>query len=376
MPKLFTIVEDVLDYSRDRDYIGYDKADGLSSRILQSVPIDNKWINVFFQESCKRAPINIRPFLLVTKKRNTKGGSLFAIANKNMYDVSGKLRYKDEYYRLLDWLVSADIDGYSGYCVGHRHPIQTLSEKTEANTPDIVSTSFAVKALCQSNNDEYVNTAESAANFLTNELNYEELETGARIKYKPTSPDQFHTLNANALGARMLADIYAATGEDKYLNKSHSILKYVASKQQPCGGWMYREPASASHVSMDNYHNGFIVESLIRYSDVAQSNEFIETIDNGLQFYRSLFSDAGAPSWDEDNTYPRDIHAAAEGIIVFNLAGKSKFAKQISKWAIENLYSPEGRFYYQKMRFYTKRFTLMRWCQGWMSYALSSPQLH
>jgi hypothetical protein len=34
-------------------------------------------------------------------------------------------------------------------------------------------------------------------------------------------------------------------------------------------------------------------------------------------------------------------------------------------------YNKKGYFYYQKKRFYTKRFTLMRWCNGWMSRALS-----
>jgi hypothetical protein len=31
----------------------------------------------------------------------------------------------------------------------------------------------------------------------------------------------------------------------------------------------------------------------------------------------------------------------------------------------------DGRFYYRKGRYYTKRITLMRWCQAWMAYALA-----
>jgi hypothetical protein len=40
-------------------------------------------------------------------------------------------------------------------------------------------------------------------------------------------------------------------------------------------------------------------------------------------------------------------------------------------WAIENLRSPRGYFYYQRNRFYTNRIEYMRWSQAWMSYALA-----
>ena len=41
-------------------------------------------------------------------------------------------------------------------------------------------------------------------------------------------------------------------------------------------------------------------------------------------------------------------------------------AMKIAEWAINNMYHPEGRFYYQETRFYRKRFTLLRWCNAWM----------
>ena len=44
------------------------------------------------------------------------------------------------------------------------------------------------------------------------------------------------------------------------------------------------------------------------------------------------------------------------------------------QWAEENMLSNDGHFYYQRLRHYTKRFSLMRWCQSWMCYALSELQ--
>ncbi|MFP9191284.1 hypothetical protein ACLI4Q_06450 [Natrialbaceae archaeon A-CW1-1] len=150
------------------------------------------------------------------------------------------------------------------------------------------------------------------------------------------------------------------------------ILNYVASQQQPIGGWEYMDPPSASHLGMDNYHNGFIIESFLRYQEVIDADAFAEAVDDALNFYRTmLYDDEGAPCWDEESTYPRDVHAAAQGIVTFTHSGDLEFARKIVDWTLENLYAGDGRFYYQQRKYFTKRFTLMRWCQAWMAYALS-----
>ena len=75
--------------------------------------------------------------------------------------------------------------------------------------------------------------------------------------------------------------------------------------------------------------------------------------------------------------YPRDIHGAAQGIITFERAGADapenrEMADRILRYALSRLFAArEGRFYYQECRFFRKRFTLMRWCQAWMCYAIA-----
>ncbi|MFB6131713.1 MAG: antibiotic ABC transporter permease, partial [Salinigranum sp.] len=76
-------LHDTLAYSRERDYVGWDYCDGMSSRILRSLPVESKWLNLAFQETAKRAPVNVRPLLLVEARRNFMGAGLFAMANLN-----------------------------------------------------------------------------------------------------------------------------------------------------------------------------------------------------------------------------------------------------------------------------------------------------
>jgi hypothetical protein len=123
---------------------------------------------------------------------------------------------------------------------------------------------------------------------------------------------------------------------------------------------------------MDNFHNGFIIESLLRYPEVCDSDRYRSSLSDAVPFYRSLFGPSGAPHYDESNRYPYDIHSSAQGAVVFSLLGERDRAGSIIQWAVDNLSNKKGRFYHEKRRFYTKRITLMRWCQAWMAHGLAA----
>jgi hypothetical protein len=371
---LLQVMLETLEYARERDYTGYDYFDGMSSRVLQALPVDNKWVNIAVQESIKRAPVNVRPYFLVEQRQNFKGTALFSMANETAYSLTGDEMYREESRALADWLVDNRADGYAGFCGGHTHEMQQLDERRPANTPNVVPTSYGVKALLRAAEYEgdYATVARTAAAFVDEDLKYTEFDDGARIVYQPYFDGEFYTLNGGAVGARLHVDLYEEFGDPALLDRARKLLDYIATKQTDVGGWMYRDPASASHLSMDNHHNGFVLESYLRYQEVAGDERYRDTVERSLQFHREyLFDPNGAPNWDEQKAYPKDIHAATQGIIVFSKAGEFTFARKILDWVFANLYAGQGQFYYQKRRFYTKRFTLMRWCQAWMAYALA-----
>ncbi|WP_396613396.1 antibiotic ABC transporter permease (plasmid) [Haloferax sp. S1W] len=362
-----------LDYARVRDYRGWDLYDGESSRILQALPIDNTWVNLAFQQSVRRAPINIRPLLAVEQRRNFMGVALFAIANLRAYEHTHQERFIDDAQELVDWLIENQSTGYSGFCGGHKHPLQGLEYRNMPNVPGIVGTTYAVQALLMAADhlgNHYRDVALTSADFVFDDLRYTEHPDGARINYKPLDTGEYYTLNANALGARLLLNLYDVAGEERLREAATNILDYVAAQQTKTGGWMYRDPPETSHLSMDNFHNGFIVESLLRYQEITGSNRYTSTLDEALSFYRGLFTDDGAPRYDEANEYPYDIHSSAQGAVVFSMLG-DEFAERIIRWAVVNLSNGKGEFYHEKHRFYTKRITLMRWCQAWMAHGMS-----
>jgi hypothetical protein len=378
---LVGVLHETLRYARERDYTGWDYGDGMSSRIRRALPVENRWVNLAFQETAKRAPVNLRPLLLVEQRRNFKGTGLFAMANLNCDELSRAVDvgepgvdYRAEAADLTDWLVDERIEGYSGFCGGHRHEIQHLHTTGSPDDPDVVSTSYAVQALLAAGrlDDRYPEVARSAADFVLEDLNYREVDDGARIDYHMNHDDDVFTVNAGALGARLLVDLYAAFGDGDLRRRATRILDHVANLQTPVGGWYYRDPPDSSHLSMDNHHNGFVIEAFLRHRAVTGSNRYEDTLSDALSFYReALFEESGAPNFDEANAYPRDIHASTQGALVFTYAGEFGFAERILEWAVENFRAGEGRFYFRKHRYHTKRHVLMRWCQAWMAYAIS-----
>lgn len=380
--RFFSVLDSTLEYARDRDYIGPDYCDGMSSELLRMLPFENRYLNLAVQETVKRAPIDVRPLFRVETRRNYKGAALFTMANLNYRELVAGSEIRNthgfdpirEAETLAEWLVAERITDYSGFCGGHRHEIQHLHTKGTPDDPDIVSTAYAVKALLRAAelDEQYAETARTAKSFLVEDLNYREVDGGAKIDYHMNHPDDSYTLNAAALGAQMLVDLYQYFGDESLREKATKILDYIAAHQTDVGGWPYRIPASASHLSMDNHHNGFIIESFQRYREVIDGNRYEDTLEDALEFYRTeLFDVDGAPNFDEVNTYPRDIHASTQGILVFTRAGDLERAERVLRWVLANLQAEDGQFYYRKYRHHTKRVTLMRWCQGWMSYALS-----
>ncbi|MFC6976906.1 antibiotic ABC transporter permease [Halomicroarcula sp. GCM10025709] len=365
-----------LRYARDREYTGWDYGDGMDNRVREALPVDSKWVNIGFQELVKRCPVNVRPLLGVRQRRNYQGAALFAMANRTMADLTGDEMYAREARALADWLVENQIEGYSGYCAGYPHPIQHLDGRGDPGEPDIINTSFGAKALLRAAADDerYAAVVADADRFVVEDLQFQPPDSGrgAVIDYHTKHPQDYYTINAGAMGARLLLDLYAYFGNREYRQRAEALLDHIAALQTDCGGWMYRDPPEASHLSMDTHHNGFVVEGFQRHREVTDTDRYAETVDDALAFVRrDLIEPDGAPNFDEAASYPRDIHASTQLALVFTYAGDLERARRALQWVFENLAAGDGRFYYRKERYFTRRVTLMRWCQAWMSFAMS-----
>ena len=271
------------------------------------------------------------------------------------------------------------IDGRSGAAWGYNFDWQSRNFFARRNTPTIVPTAFAARALLEAtqqfDDKEYLSTASNVCDFILKDLprSYES-ETEICFSYSPQSGTRIH--NANLLAAEVLAGVGALTDNAELIEFAERAARYVVKRQRRDGSWAYGEEPSQSWI--DNFHTAFILFSLKRVIDAGSlGEEFQEALRRGYEYWRETFFLAdGWPKYYHDDPYPADAHAGASAIVTFlELAEIDKnsieSAERVAEWTIKNLRDEQGFFYYQKRRFYTVKKPYMRWSQAWMLYALA-----
>ena len=384
------VCQTLLRYAEARAFHGYNKHDALNSPLLRALALNNRWLRLVAIQAVTRAPVNLRPLLGVRRSVNAKGMSLFARTYLKLHEIgvaaddSGHA-WLEKAHWCLDWLASHSQRhrGYSGHCWGYPYDWQDAGFFAPSDMPNCVVTCFAARAFMHAydvtGDRAALEVARSACDFLLRDLTV--LHDSAdmlALSYAPV-PMSWVVMDTSALAGALIARVARATAEPVLRQQARRLLNYVLDKQTPYGAWFYSHPPGDSHITHDNYHTGFILDAILAYSDASGEQEPLAAYHRGLRFYaENLFLLNGAPKWMHDRIWPHDVHGAAQGILTFARAARfrrsyGQFARTIADWALANLYDADGgRFYYQQGKRWTKRFTLMRWCNAWMAWALAA----
>ena len=367
----------LLDYCHKNDWAGFDPFDGLNSRVFIALPfLHNRLCRLILIQSMKRSPINLRRILLVPKNQNPKGIALFC---SSLFKLSSLqlLEHDDHILHLLRRLIDLRSQKQPYYCWGYNFDWQNRAFFLPKFEPNIICTTFAGNALLDAYDKyadaKYLDMAISAGQFLLQALNITTNKDGLCFSYTPFDHGQVH--NANLLGAAYLARLYSITDKKELLDIALKAVRFSVSRQNEDGSWPYGESKRQQWV--DNFHTGYNLVALKKFSEYTGDENFIDNIQRGFQFYRKNFFTAdGLPKYYHNQLYPIDIHSIAYSIIT--LAELSTFdqtamdfARLICKWGLQNMQSEEGYFYYQQKRYLKNKISYMRWSQAWMLYALT-----
>ena len=380
VPVLIPVLDAVLAWSRAQDHRGHDKHDGLNSPLLRGLLGRGRWPRLVAIQSVMRLPFNVRPLLGIPRVHNPKGLSLFVRAHLNLHLAGACGEHLAEAGRLLSLLDELRSPGsWRGACWGYRYDWQDAGFFAPSGTPNAVVTSFVCEALLDAyrvtRRQQYLETVASAAGYFLRDLRVLKDSGDELCLGYTTVPMTVRVMDVSALIASVLAQHAALSGDRRHAGDARRLMNYVARRQTTYGAWWYTDPPADSHIRHDNYHTGFILDAMQRYMDATGDRSFQDNYDAGLRFYaEKLFNADGSPRWMSDVDYPHDIHGAAQGILTFSrhLAEWPGLAARIAGWSLARMYDPEGRFYYQETRWGRKRFTLLRWCNAWMSLGLSA----
>lgn len=375
------ILHAVLDKADQQSYKGYSKFDGLYSPLTEGLSFGLWPLRLVWTQLVMRAPVNLRPVLLVRKGINPESPALFARSNLDALSLKMAGPFEERARRCLDWLLDHDASGkgaYHGLCWGYHHPWQSPGFYQPPGFPNCYVTVIAAEAILHGyrvlKEEKYLVAARRACDFILKDLIVlHETDQEMSLSYVPHMRSNFTVVNINALCAALLAQTGGLTGEAELIRESRKLLAFVARLQTYEGAWHYTTDPRQSLVAHDNYHTGMILDALLTYGQTTGDSRFHANLEKGLTFYRErLFTAEGAPRWASDRTLPHDIHGSGQGALTFSLVGELETARRVLSWAIGHLYKGDGDFAYQKGRFWDKDFTLLHWCNGWMARGLSA----
>lgn len=367
-------LEQLYNTLEDNNFKGWDVFDGLNSTLFQKLPLSKSkksrliWIQLF-----KRSPINLRKLVSVPKGYNAKGLALFIQGLLNLYKVLGEKKYLEEAYRLAEIIIDQKAENRDYFCVGYNFYWEARAFSVPKFTPNIIVSSFVAQSFLDlfqlDNNKKWLKSAEDIGFFIETELKIFETDDSICFGYIPNEEVKVH--NANLMGARLFARLYALTKKEKYQEYSVKSVTYSIKAQREDGAWVYGE--NDYHQWIDNFHTGFNLVSIREVQNNLGVDWWNENLEIGLKYHmNNHFLQDMTPKYFNNKLYPIDIHNFAQGILTLLDFGLEKNVELLVNKAIKIMWDErENFFYYQKNRYYTNKINYIRWSQAWMFYALS-----
>ena len=368
-----------------QDFQGWDPFDALNSPLLRRLTFRNRHLGQVWVQLLKRSPVNFRPLLGIGKGYNPKAVGLFLATYWRKYLLAGQKKDLEKADWFVKWLSAHSSTGYHGFCWGYNFDWPNRSFFAPAGTPTVVNTSFIGLAFCDlwklngsenpSNRGENaLHVARSACDFILHDLNIiKPAKDETCFSYTPLDASRVH--NANVFGGWLLAEVAAKTSESELKQMALASARYTAHRQRTDGSWWYGEDHNLHWV--DNFHTGFVLVALSGIQRALGMDEFDAVILKGYHYWKTNFFLAdGAPKYYPQKKHPIDIHSAAQAIITFlafsdmDPAARSA-TRRVAVWAIQNMQTNAGYFYYLKNPWYSIRIPYIRWSQAWMQRAFA-----
>ena len=376
---LQTAIAALLGYCQQHHWAGHDPYDALNSRWLRRLGLlGSHYPRLAFTQLLKRCPVNLRDLLQVPREQNPKGIAVFLAATVRLQRVgmAPPTLARELAVRLLE----LRSPNQTLSCWGYNFDWQTRTYLVPKFTPNIICSTFAANALL----DAYETLADPAwlkaalevGEFLLAGLNTTRDGETLCFSYTPLDRGQIH--NASLLGAAVLARLHSHRPAEVFRSAAVAATRFSLARQRPDGSWPYGEGAKQQWI--DGFHTGYNLMALERVRRCLDWPELRAPIQQGYGFYLDhFFEPDGRAKYFHNRTYPIDAHSIAQALIT--LCGLADYdprslevAHNVGNWALQNMRSPEGWFYYQKWPRWANRISYMRWTQSWMLLALATLQ--
>ncbi|MFC3481115.1 hypothetical protein [Kocuria carniphila] len=331
--------EAALRFARDRDFTGTDPYDGLLSPaapLLKGRLPRQVWV-----QAHKRLGHSLRSATRVPKVTMTKALALFAMAERCE-------DHPDRAHELVTRILCTRGNGPWGY----EFDVQTRWAHYLANSPNVVATVFALRAIAAM--DRLDEVSGETTTWLENLAHPDGF-----FRYTEASDRLVHN------GSLLAAESLALLGGDR--NLIQQAITRTVEAQAPDGSWAYGEGKGLEWI--DSFHTIYVLDSL--YFLKQQGFEIGDSYERGLAYwYAHCMTLDGLPVYNADETHAsHDVHNVATTVgFLAGLARRGDLEIDPEP-AIRHLISHQGTD--GGFRNDPKSLPHMRWNQAHASYALS-----
>lgn len=354
-------VDAIRRWGEERDWRGYDPYDALTSPFARYLTFGTPFAERALTQAVKRSPVNLRPLLRVERAWDDKALGLVASGYARLAAARGDQTAGAAARRWLDRIASTAVAEGRGRAWGYHFPVRTRFFGYARGTPNTIATSFVahgfLDALELLGDERFGDVARSASRFLLEHM-YD--EAGRFFRYLEHEAELVHNANLLACSVAVRSAALAAAPLDARVEEAVAT---SASAQRPDGSWPYS--ASSTGAWVDNFHTGYVLESLGRCNVLVGGLEPVLTL--GFDYWeRALFEVDGEPRPRSDRRFPRDAHDYAQAIDTWlSAAGwrddALERAERTAGLLVRDLLNSRGYVNFQRGRVLTNRVPFIRW---------------
>lgn len=370
--------------AREEDYSSYDISDlmltkyyGWSSRLPKGAL--RKVIQTPYRILMKRNPQFLRSLVNVHRKKYPQGFAMTIRGYIQLLKKEYDLVEFNEVTEIAKWLIENRSSHSKHY--GWGQPFLWYSRKPfPPNTPRATVSSQVAWAFLDlfeyTKDEQYLDIAKDVCYLFKNEFNYTRDGNG-NFCLSYTTIDNYHIHNASMLAASVISRVARITNSEELFDFGKRLVDFTLSHQNEDGSFYYWAPPDKLNFMIDNYHTGFVLESLQTIFNDFDSSEYERAYNLGMEFYLETLFDGAVPMLSTKKKYPIDIQSCAQSIITFSSGDLEekyrKKADQIAAYCIDNFFLENDNYFAYRIFENGKmdKSYYYRWGDAWMIKALS-----
>jgi hypothetical protein len=348
-----------------RDWTGTDLYDGLNAtRIapkLWRAPMGRR----ITMQVVKRSPVDLRPALGIDPDHDSASVAWVVSSYARAHHLDEETN-SARLEHALDLLERLRLKRYDYPCWGYHYDFQSRVFFYGKDDPNTIATTYAGMALLdaydRTGDQRLLDQAHGVGEFFLNLVPQTETGAGAYFGYLIGDRSPIHNSNLHVCG--LLARLSTHFDDPRYVEAARKGVRYSLVRQRPDGAWPYGERPNLRWV--DNFHTGYVLDSLRICLDAGVDPTIEEALDRGLDFYRrEMFLADGTPKYYDKKTHPIDTQSVAQAIQSFALASErdpsfAEDAWRVFDWSVENMRAPDGSFFFQRRKFWVNKAPHMR----------------